>query len=545
MEPNMNGFSWKNCFGSRRRGNKFGMKTFSRVGACLMVFSVVFVVFIFQDTAFDSITRFATTSFFATDSGEDFCLSRNQSVLYRKSSPHKPSSYLVWKLGSYEELHKRCGPHTDAYKRSIKQLKSGQIDPNSSDCKYVVWVGLAGLGNRMLSITSAFLYALLTDRVLLINQEYDMAGLFCEPFPNSSWILPEDFPLRSKLRRFKQNFDHSYGKMLKDNEINYSMKDQSYLYLYLSHDCDRHDQLFFCDQDQALLSKVPWLIMKSNVYFLPPLFLMSSFDRELNRLFPDKETVFHHLGRYLFHPSDRVWGLITQYYKDNLANAEKRIGIQIRIFHTKTSPFGYVMDQILGCIKKERLLPEIDAEKSIAFSSNNQTSRVVLVTSLFRGYFEKLKKMYGEHPTKTGEVVAVYQPSHEGRQRSWWNSHNVQAWAEIYLLSLSDELVTSAWSTFGYVAQGLRGTRPLILYKIDGTIPDPPCGRGVSMEPCYHAPPIFDCTAKTNVDIATLVPHEKKYKIKFQFGSGVLFGASDFQVKCLTTSSVDNKEVRD
>ncbi|KAK3228683.1 hypothetical protein Dsin_000564 [Dipteronia sinensis] len=483
------------------------MKTFSKVGVCLIVFSVVFVVFIFQDTAFDSITRFATTSFFATGSGEDFCLSRNQSVLYRKPSPHKPSSYLVSKLRSYEELHKRCGPHTDSYKRSIKQLKSGQIDHNSSDCRYVVWVGLAGLGNRMLSITSAFLYALLTERVLLINQEYDMAGLFCEPFPNSSWILPEDFPLKNKLRRFKQNYDHSYGKMLKDNEINYSMKDQSYLYLYLSHDCDRHDQLFFCDQDQALLSKVPWLIMKSNVYFLPPLFLMSSFDRELNRLFPDKETVFHHLGRYLFHPSDRVWGLITQYYHDHLANAEKRIGIQIRIFHTKTSPFGYVMDQILACIRKEKLLPEIDTEKSIAFPSKNQTSKVVLVTSLFRGYFEKLKKMYGEHPTMTGEVVSVYQPSHEGRQRSWWNSHNVQAWAEIYLLSLSDELVTSAWSTFGYVAQGLRGTRPLILYKIDGTIPDPPCGRGVSMEPCYHAPPTFDCKAKTNVDIATLVPH--------------------------------------
>ncbi|KAI9156816.1 hypothetical protein LWI28_012624 [Acer negundo] len=493
------------CFGLQRRGNGFDMKTYSKVGACLIVFSVV-LIFIFQDTALDSITRFATTSFSDTGS-EDSCLSRNQSVLYRKSSPHKPSSYLVSKLQSYEELHKRCGPHTDSYKRSMKQMKSGQIDHNSSDCKYVVWAGLAGLGNRMLSITSAFLYALLTDRVLLTDQEYEMAGLFCEPFPNTSWILPDDFPFKSKLRRFKQNYDHSYGKMVQSSTFNYSTQLlPSYLYLFLSNDCSRHDQLFFCDQDQALLSKVPWLIMRSNVYFLPSMFLMSSFEQELNKLFPDKETVFHHLGRYLFHPSDRVWGLIIKYYQDHLAKAEKRIGIQIRIFHAKTSPFESVMDQILSCIRKEKLLPEVGTEKSIASPSKNQTSKVVLVTSLFQGYFEKLNKMYGEHPTRTGEVVAVYQPSHAGRQRTWWNSHNVQAWAEIYLLSLSDELVTSAWSTFGYVAQGLRGIRPLILYN--RTITDPPCGRGVSMEPCYHAPPIFDCKAlTTTVDTGALVPH--------------------------------------
>ncbi|KAI9156408.1 hypothetical protein LWI28_005897 [Acer negundo] len=512
------------------------MKTFSKTGAyCLIVFSVV-VIFNCQDTDLDSITRFPATkssaidsgeeslfsrkfsdsgeeSLFSrkfSDSGEESCLSRNQSVLYRKSSPRKPSSYLIAKLRSYEELHKRCGPRTDSYKRSLKQLKSGQIDHNSTDCKYVVWVADCGLGNRMLSITSAFLYALLTNRVLLIDQKQEMADLFCEPFPTTSWILPEDFPFKNKLGGFNQKYDHSYGNMLKNNNINYSTQlFPSYLYLFLSHNCDHHDQLFFCDQDQALLNQVPWLIMKSNVYFLPSMFLMSSFDQELDRLFPDKETVFHHLGRYLFNPSDRVWGLITKYYQDYLANAEKRIGIQIRIFSAKTSPFGSVMDQILGCIQKEKLLPEVDTEKSIASPSKNQTSKVVLVTSLFQGYFEKLNKTYGEHPTKTGEVVAVYQPSHERKQQSWENSHNVQAWVEIYLLSLSDELVTSAWSTFGYVAQGLRGMRPLILYKIGRAIPDPPCGRGVSMEPCYHAPPIFDCKTKKTVDTTTFVPHVK------------------------------------
>ncbi|KAL5734211.1 hypothetical protein ACOSP7_032072 [Xanthoceras sorbifolium] len=492
-----------NRFGLRKRGNVYSMKTFSRVGACLIVFSVV-LVFIYQN----SIARFISSDI---DMGEESCISRNESVLYRKSSsPYKPSSYLLSKLSTYEKLHEKCGPHTDSYKRSIKQLKSGRIDDNSTDCRYVVWAAYCGLGNRMLSITSAFLYALLTNRVLLINQEHDMSNLFCEPFPNTSWILPHDFPFKSKFKKFKQKNHYSYGSMLKSNTINYSTELlPSYLFLYLSHEYDHHDKLFFCDQDQALLSKVPWLIMKSNVYFLPSLFLISSFEQELSKLFPDKETVFHHLGRYLFLPSDRVWRLITHYYDDYLANAEKIIGIQVRIFEDKPSPFEYVMDQILSCTHKEKLLPEVDTEKPIGSPSpsKNQTDKAVLITSLSPGYYKKMKKMYGQHPTKTGEVVGVYQPSHAGKQRSYINSHNIQAWVEIYLLSLCDELVTSAWSTFGYVAQGLRGMRPLILYKIDDTKPDPPCGRGISMEPCYHAPPIYDCKAKTTVDTATLVPH--------------------------------------
>ncbi|KAH7548408.1 hypothetical protein JRO89_XS14G0121900 [Xanthoceras sorbifolium] len=498
----MNAFSG-NRFGLRKRGNVYSMKAFCRVGACLIVFSVV-LVFIYQN----SIARFISSDI---DMGEESCISRNESVLYRKSSsPYKPSSYLLSKLSTYEKLHEHCGPHTDSYKRSIKQLKSGRIDDNSTDCRYVVWVAYCGLGNRMLSITSAFLYALLTNRVLLINQEHDMSNLFCEPFPNTSWILPHDFPFKSKFKKFKQKNHYSYGSMLKSNTINYSTELlPSYLFLYLSHEYDHHDKLFFCDQDQALLSKVPWLIMKSNVYFLPSLFLISSFEQELSKLFPDKETVFHHLGRYLFLPSDRVWRLITHYYDDYLAKAEKIIGIQVRIFEDKPSPFEYVMDQILSCTQKEKLLPEVDTEKPIGSSSpsKNQTDKAVLITSLSPGYYKKMTKMYGQHPTKTGEVVGVYQPSHAGKQRSYINSHNIQAWVEIYLLSLCDELVTSTRSTFGYVAQGLRGMRPLILYKIDDTKPDPPCGRGMSMEPCYHAPPIYDCKAKTTVDTATLVPH--------------------------------------
>ncbi|KAJ4961853.1 hypothetical protein NE237_021763 [Protea cynaroides] len=440
---------------------------------------------------------------------EASCLSRYQSFLYRKALPHKPSSYLLYRLRKYEALHKRCGPYTTSYNKTLEQLKSSHTN-DPLECNYIVWISFSGLGNRILTLASAFLYALLTNRVLLVDRGTDMTDLFCEPFPETSWLLPMDFPLH-QFDSFDQKSPYCYGNMLKNNAINNSTGSlPPFLYLHLVHDYGDYDKLFFCDQDQTLLRKVPWLIMKTDNYFVPSLFLVPSFAKQLSHLFPEKETVFHHLGRYLFHPSNPVWGLITRYYHAYLEKADERVGLQIRIFDIGTGPFQHVLDQILACTLKEKLLPEVNVKESIIRPSANKRSKAVLMTSLSAGYFEKIRNMYWEHQTVNGEVIAVYQPSHEEHQQTQKKMHNLKAWAEMYLLSLTDVLVTSSWSTFGYVAQGLGGLKPWILYKPENrTAPYPPCRRAMSMEPCFHAPPFYDCKAKKGIDTGALVPHVK------------------------------------
>ncbi|KAF5744422.1 galactoside 2-alpha-L-fucosyltransferase-like isoform X2 [Tripterygium wilfordii] len=199
---------------------------------------------------------------------------------------------------------------------------------------------------------------------------------------------------------------------------------------------------------------------------------------ELNKLFPDKETVFHHLGRCLFHPSNQVWGKITRFYNAYLAKANEKIGIQVRVFNAKTSPFQSVKDQILGCALREKLLPDTEKQDVAPSKLENQTSKAVLnllITSLYPEYYESIRNMYLEESAETGEVISVYQPSHEVKQIFGNKMHNMKAWAEMYLLSLSDVLITSSWSTFGYVAQGLGALKPWILYKPeDQNTPDPP-----------------------------------------------------------------------
>ncbi|KAL7139279.1 hypothetical protein ABFS83_09G040100 [Erythranthe nasuta] len=436
------------------------------------------------------------------------CLSRYQSLLYRRGLSRKPSSHLISKLRSYEALHKKCGPHTNPYDKALENLKKSATANSTTDCKYLVWISFSGLGNRILTLASAFLYALLTDRVLLVDSGKDIPDLFCEPFPESSWLLPSDFPLAEKFNGFNQKSNESYGNSLKRNS---SSGNLPYAYLHLVHDYDDKDKLFFCNQDQEYLQKNQWLIMKTDNYFIPSLFLIPTFEKELHSLFPDKETVFHFLGRYLFHPTNSVWGLISRYYQSYLSNADVRIGIQIRVFDAKSGPFKHVLDQILSCTTKEDILPQITKNQEPDFDRSVKPKTVaVLMTSLSGGYFEEVRNMYWENPTKNGDLIGVYQPSYEGYQQNEKRNHNRKAWAEMYLLSLTDKLVTSSWSTFGYVAQGLGGLRPWILYKPENlTAPDPPCGRAVSMEPCFHAPPFYDCKLRRGVDTGAIVPHVK------------------------------------
>ncbi|XP_051115981.1 galactoside 2-alpha-L-fucosyltransferase-like [Andrographis paniculata] len=438
----------------------------------------------------------------ATGFDKKSCRSRFESALYNRGLSKKASPRLISRLRSYEALHKKCGPYTYSYNKTLENLKLGR-HPSTPECNYVVWISMGGLGNRILTLTSTFLYALLTDRVLLVDRRAGISDLFCEPFPDTSWLLPEDFPLTSQFGRFDKNSNVSYGNMLGSDKTRLAM--EQYVYVHLAHDYGDRDKLFFCNQDH--LVKIPWLIVKSDNYFAPFLFLTPGFEHELHGLFPNKESIFHLLGRYLLHPTNSVWGLITRYYRAYLSKADVKVGIQVRVFDPRQGPLKHVLDQILSCVAKENILPKISERDGVDVPGKGKTV-AVLVTSLIAAYYEEVRNMYWEHATESGEVVGVYQPSHEGFQQTGKHWHDRKAWAEMYLLGMMDKLVTSSWSTFGYVAQGVGGVRPWILTKAEnGTVPEVVCSRAESMEPCFHAPPYYDCRTGRGADMRGLVPY--------------------------------------
>lgn len=445
---------------------------------------------------------------------EQSCHSRYQSAAYRRIAGRQPSPILVSKLRRHEALQRRCGPGTAAYSEAAEQLRSGKSlagGVESAACKYLVTISYRGLGNRILAAASAFLYAMLTDRVLLIDPKRDMGELFCEPFPDTTWLLPPDFPLTS-YTNFSVDTAQSYGNMLKNKVIGASLP--AFVYIHLDHDATDEDKMFYCDEDQTVLRDIRWLVMRTDNYIVPGLFLAAGFLEELDMLFPEPDTVFHHLSRYLFHPNNHVWGLVTRYHDAYLAAADRRVGIQARAFEAgRDSP--EFLEQITTCTQKESLLPEILAGPSrVQPTQDARKSTAVLVASLSAWYYDKIKSMYWEHAAATGEAVGVHQPSHEEHQQFGAKSHDAKAWAEIYLLSLTDVLVTGGWSTFGYVAQGLGGLTPWVMYKpTNGSVvPDPPCSRDLSVEPCFHAPPSYDCRIKKWADTGKVVPHVQHCK---------------------------------
>ncbi|KAL9840821.1 putative fucosyltransferase 4 [Arabidopsis thaliana] len=429
---------------------------------------------------------------------EGSCLSRyHKTFLYRKPSPYKPSEYLVSKLRSYEMRHKRCGPGTKAYKEATKHLSHDEnynASKSDGECRYVVWLADYGLGNRLLTLASVFLYALLTDRIILVDNRKDIGDLLCEPFPGTSWLLPLDFPLMKYADGYHKGYSRCYGTMLENHSIN-STSFPPHLYMHNLHDSRDSDKMFFCQKDQSLIDKVPWLIFRANVYFVPSLWFNPTFQTELTKLFPQKETVFHHLGRYLFHPKNQVWDIVTKYYHDHLSKADERLGIQIRVFRDQGGYYQHVMDQVISCTQREKLLPELATqEESKVNISNIPKSKAVLVTSLSPEYSKKLENMFSERANMTGEIIKVYQPSGERYQQTDKKVHDQKALAEMYLLSLTDNIVASSRSTFGYVAYSLGGLKPWLLYlPNDNKAPDPPCVRSTSMEPCFLTPPTHGC----------------------------------------------------
>ncbi|XP_062221907.1 probable fucosyltransferase 7 [Phragmites australis] len=449
---------------------------------------------------------------------EQSCRSRYASSLYRRPSLFRPSTHLVERLRRYEARHRRCGPGAPLFKDAVEHLRSGR-NAVQSECQYVVWTPFNGLGNRMLSLASTFLYTLLTNRVLLVHAPQEFDGLFCEPFPGSSWTLPADFPITDFAGIFTMWSSTSYknmrqaGAISSDNRNVSSERLPSYVFLDL---IQSFTDDAFCEADQRVLAKFNWMVVKSDVYFATMLFLIPAYESELARLFPEKEAVFHHLARYLFHPSNDVWGIVRRFYEAYLARADERVGLQVRVFPEMPIPFENMYGQIVRCSEQEGLLPKVVQKNDAA---NNHSSAVasesrkkltsVLVTSLFSDYYERIRGVYYTNPTASGDYVEVHQPSHDREQHTEARGHNQRALAEIYLLSFCDRIVTTAVSTFGYVAHGLAGVRPWVLLRPPSpeAPADPACVRSETVEPCLQAPPRRKCGADEGTDMGAMVPY--------------------------------------
>lgn len=435
----------------------------------------------------------------------DACWSRRERHLYHQASVHNRSSQaLIEEIVRYAEMHRAC---TEGIKDWEAHFRGESTDPTKASCKYIVPNTPSGLGNHLLSTVAAFTYALLTNRTLLLKHSNIRASL-CEPFPASSWRLA--WQLEGKV------WQQIFGKGVRLGNLTAMAAAGAPLprmgYMFLEWSYRGPDAVFYCNEGQAVVKDIPWLVLHSDQYYVPGLYFVKDFFPRLEALFPDRQP-FTHVARYLLHPGNFLWERITRIHRTYFRHASRRVGIQVRTFKEEDH---YANERILDCIVNvSRVLPPPIPSAQLVklfekppaapgggplgpvIANTSPVPVSVFVTSLHRHHYEYIKEAYNEGVASDGSLIALHtESSEEKEQHDLARDH--RALTEMWLLSFSDELLTSDVSTFGYFAAGLAGVAPYMMNNIRGKnifgINSAKSDRGVcdlapSSEPCFHFPP--------------------------------------------------------
>lgn len=264
-----------------------------------------------------------------------------------------------------------------------------------------------------------------------------------------------------------------------------------------------------------------WLAWTSTQYYSSRLLMLPSFWHGLLPLFPGLD-IFTQLGRLIVVPQNSIWQQLVRFYRGYLSCSGVRVGVQIRL-HGRWDMTAFdtnVQARVLECLQGSGLVPRI-SDPNVTHSDVNTTrsgevvggSNVsLLVASLQHKYYEEMKRIYSDRATDDGRIVSVHTCGDGGQQDETLRQART-ALLEMWLLSLSDAIATSAYSTFGYVAQGLAGLRPLIMNvrgEAVGAGDDlPPCYRGHSSEPCTHFPMLNPVCPNTTVHNPVTEEHQR------------------------------------
>jgi xyloglucan fucosyltransferase len=447
------------------------------------------------------------------------CISREKLPLryaVRKFEKHVDAS-PAWDavLHEYEILHQTCTT-------KVQDISLYFLERNTSiaGCNYLVCDAVvpSGLGNKILITASCLVYAVLTQRVLLLPSTNTLADVVCEPFEGSSWKVNEGsigFPVPSDFwlstEQFLSEVDSSVGShkgAIKDQATAVHATDVTVGGEWRFQPHNR----FFCSTEQKFLRNVTWVHLVGNQHFLPKLFVIPSFRTTLESLFPSR-MVLTDVIRHSMLPVDSVWQRVDQVHEMQPDRADQHLGVQIHyteghLQHEMLHPLWEM--RIKQCALDNGMLPEHRQPArdltSLQFTNTNSSTEsdpdiqsidsaasavnrttTVFITSLYDSFERSLSSDYMREPPANGEHVTVVQLS-KRHDQYFSREEDEQALVEIILLSLSDNIIVTPGSTFGSVAHAYGALQPWVLATqvIEGQ--QASCFKGQTVDACYHIP---------------------------------------------------------
>lgn len=412
-----------------------------------------------------------------------------------------PNPHWDLVLEEYTALHRAC-------MRTIGNITEYYLSgATTSTCKFLITeMGGVGLGNKVVLLTSAMLYAILTQRIILMNLDSHIPWTMCEPFVGSCWVLDQHFPLPGRhgwentmlgrLAGWESPVWKSSTYFARGVDARKAGEAVSPITSAVKLEfTDPEVKRFYCNTEQSFLTEATWLHFTGCLYFLPKLFAVPAFRPALEALFPDPSLTLTYLLRSLMLPRDVVWGQVKQHDKELFDDADRRVGIQVRFLYGRKVYFQGASrranDHVKRCVAENNILPKPVGEQETESDDTGKQTRV-LVTSLHTALSDELLRMY-EHQGKTVKITQLTHREKQGFSRA----EDHMAMVEILLLSFVDELLVTPLSTFGGLAQAYGSIIP---WFVEVKRKEGSCVRAQTVDLCYQAShSLYDCPHEANL----------------------------------------------
>jgi len=298
---------------------------------------------------------------------------------------------------------------------TIEISKSGEASPP----RVVVVRPMGQLCNRLMSITSAFVFALLTRRALLIDDSgfyASMDDLFEKPgFP---WLLNINMVEEGTLLTNPDygDWDHAQHLLCSNYEMTYT---------------------------------TPIVTVSMNQYFVPYIMRNSNYGPSLRNLFGDD--VFYPIAHFLYRPIKKLRDMLDIFLRDHDFKNNFVVGLQVRSGPDFTSNFMKAKAWRLYRACAEKVTPQgLRGTLKFFVATDTEEGREVAV------------KYLGAENVLFGPTRFLRSNNPEGVQ---------MALLDLLILASAKDRVTTAWSSYGYFAAGYAGVAPNMVTDLPDRVP--------------------------------------------------------------------------
>ncbi len=332
-----------------------------------------------------------------------------------------------------------------------------------------------GLGNQLETLVSSFVLAILTERIFLVDGA--TVHHLLQPPQDMRWHWELLF------NELGERYIHSRSIM-----VNLQWQNPLEFPPLLCNDLSKYykEQFVFLFSDQ---------------YYLPALHHNPHYTQFFRDWFPPVD-IFGPLARFLVRPRAPVAAEIVRFHKQlalsNSSSTSSRriIGIQLRTATMKGFDAEFcawdswaMADYPAAYFKCALLMDTLSQSSDNHHPSTIDSHSTAAMTSVGGiGAEEQGAGAAAFFLATDNEKVRPLAKAELGRRVHYYeqevtrkiNVGHATALIDMFLLALSDDIITTSMSTFGYVAAGLASLPPVLLSF------QAQCARELTSQPCFH-----------------------------------------------------------